>query len=256
MNRTKETLSEFITSTKTEISWPGTSAITRRPMPGPARSDRDHSFCRVACAEIKSLFSVVSVSPLVNSAQIAIAWTLVAVYHVDGRLGTNMHRGKILLLVALIAPGLAACATQQAMTVADSAVVASNPKYRNAVAVRSVTGGRLMNAATVMGVEDEPFKAALENSLAVNGYLAKSGTPRFYVDAEIVNLDQPFIGLDFDVTAEVTYKVSGASAPSSYPIKTTARATFSDSPIGADRMRIANERVMQQNIKQFLLALR
>jgi hypothetical protein len=41
-----------------------------------------------------------------------------------------------------------------------------------------------------------------------------------------------------------------------YPIKTTARATFSDSALAADRMRIANERAMQQNIKQFLLALR
>jgi len=64
------------------------------------------------------------------------------------------------------------------------------------------------------------------------------------------------IGLDLDVTAEVTYKVSGAGAAATYPIKTTARATFSDSPVAADRMRIANERTMQQNIRQFLQALR
>jgi hypothetical protein len=40
-----------------------------------------------------------------------------------------------------------------------------------------------------------------------------------------------------------------------YPIKTKGSATFSDSPIGADRMRIANERAMHQNIAQFILAL-
>jgi hypothetical protein len=166
-----------------------------------------------------------------------------------------MRYGKILVVLFFVAPGLAACATQQAMTVDSGAVVNSIPKYRNAMAVRSVTGGQTMNALTVMGVENEPLKAALENSLAANGYLAQSGPPKIYVDAEIVNLDQPLIGLTFDVTADVTYKVSGA-ATATYPIKTTGRATFTDSPIGADRIRIANERAMQQNIKQFLLALR
>jgi hypothetical protein len=167
-----------------------------------------------------------------------------------------LNCAKLLIVLALIAPTLAACATQQAMTVDNGTVINSNPKYRNAIAVRSVTGGRLMNAATVMGVENDPFKAALESSLAANGYLAKSGTPKFYIDAKIVNLDQPLIGLDLDVTADVTYELSGTGPATSYPIKTTARATFSDSPIAADRMRIANERVMQQNIRQFLLALR
>jgi hypothetical protein len=164
--------------------------------------------------------------------------------------------GRILVVLTFIAPVLAACATPQAMTVDSGAVVNAIPKYRNAIAVRSVTGGRVMNALTVMGVENEPLKAALESSLAANGYLARSGTPKFYVDAEIVNLDQPLIGLDLDVTADVTYKVSGAGAAATYPVKTTARATFSDSPIAVDRMRIANERAMRQNIKQFLLALR
>jgi hypothetical protein len=164
--------------------------------------------------------------------------------------------GKVLVLLAFVAPALAACATPEAMTVDSGAVVSSIPKYRNAIAVRSVTGGHVMNALTVMGVDNEPLKAALESSLAANGYLARSGTPKFYVDAEIVNLDQPLMGLDLDVTADVTYKVSGAGPAATYPIKTTARATFSDSPIAADRMRVANERAMQQNIRQFLQSLR
>jgi len=167
-----------------------------------------------------------------------------------------MRYGKILVVLALLAPALAACATPQAMTVDNGPTVPSIPKYRNAVAVRSVTGGRVMNAFTVMGVQNEPFQAALESSLAANGYLAPAGTAKFYVDAEIQNLDQPIMGLDLDVTADVNYKISGAGAPSTYPVKTTARATFSDSPIAVDRLRIANERVMQQNIRLFLQALR
>src|SRR5450755_3223590 len=106
-----------------------------------------------------------------------------------------MRYTKMLVVLALFAPGLAACATQQAMTVASGAVANPSPKYRNAIAVRSVSGGQVMNILTVPGVANEPLKAALEGTLAANGYLAQSGTPKFYLDAEIRNLDQPLIGL-------------------------------------------------------------
>jgi len=167
-----------------------------------------------------------------------------------------MQYAKILVVLAIIGPGLAACATPAAMSVDNAAIINANPKYRNAMAVRSVTGGQVMNALTIMGVANEPFQAALESSLAANGYLARSGTPKYYIDAKIVNLDQPLIGLDLDVTASVSYEVSGAGAAATYPVRTTARATFSDSPIAADRMRVANERAMQANIRQFLQGLR
>jgi hypothetical protein len=154
-----------------------------------------------------------------------------------------------------LASMLAGCATQQAMTVSSGTITSQQPKYKNAVAVRSVTGGAAMNVLTQPGVPNEPLKAALEDSLRANGYLA-SGTPKFYVDADIHNLAQPVIGLDYDVTADVTYSVSGSGGAASYPIKSTGHATFSDSPLGVDRLRIANERAMQENIKQFLTALR
>lgn len=160
------------------------------------------------------------------------------------------------VFLALISLGLAGCATQQAMTVDAGTIANPIAKYKNAVAVRNVSGGQVMNVLTVPGVADEPFKAALENSLAANGYLARSGTPKYYVDVEIQNLDQPLIGLDMDVTSSVTYKVSGVGPTATIPITAKATASFSDSPIGADRIRIANERAMQQNIKSFLLALR
>jgi hypothetical protein len=168
-----------------------------------------------------------------------------------------MRYGKLLVVLSLIAPALAACASPQAMTVENTAVANSNPKYRNAMTVRSVTGGQVMNALTIMGVANEPFQTALEGSLAASGYLARTGTPKFYIDAKIVNLDQPIIGLDMDVTATVNYEISGSGGtPVTYPIRTTARATFSDSPIAADRIRVANERAMYENIKLFMQSLR
>jgi len=168
-----------------------------------------------------------------------------------------MRYGKILIVPAVFAPLLAACATPGGMTVSSGAIANPVAKYRNAIAVRSVSGGQVMNVLTVPGVANEPFKAALESTLAFNGYLAQSTTPKFYLDAEIQNLDQPIMGLDYDVVADVTYKVSGgAGSPAVYPIKAKGSATFSDSPIGIDRIRIANERAMRENLKQFLEALR
>jgi len=159
------------------------------------------------------------------------------------------------VLAVFMAAGLAACATQGAMTVNSDGTGGGIAKYRNAIAVRTVSGGQAMNIMTVPGVPNEPFKAALESSLAARGYLASSGTPKYYIDAEIQNLEQPLIGLDYDVTASVIYKVSGA-ASATYPISTKGSAAFSDSLIGADRIRVANERAMQQNIKAFLQALK
>jgi hypothetical protein len=167
-----------------------------------------------------------------------------------------MRYGRILVVLAVFAPLLAACATSGGMTVSSGAVANPVAKYRNAIAVRSVSGGQMMNVLTVPGVANEPFKAALESTLSYNGYLAQSGTPKFHLDAEIQNLDQPFIGLDFDVVADVTYKVSGAGAPAVYPIKAKGSATSSDSPLAVDRIRIANERAMRENLRQFLEALR
>jgi hypothetical protein len=166
-----------------------------------------------------------------------------------------MKRMK-LAIAASLAAMLAACATPGAMTVDVGATGNSNPKYRNAVAVRTVSGGQPMNVLTVPGVPNEPFKAALEGSLQAKGYLASGGAARFQVDAEIQDLEQPLVGLTYDVTASVKYRVSGPGINATYPISTKASATLSDSPIGADRMRIANERAMQQNIRQFLLALK
>jgi hypothetical protein len=163
---------------------------------------------------------------------------------------------KTIAGLALAALVLAGCATQGAMTVAPGTIASPIAKYRNAMAVRSVTGGQAMNLLTMPGVSNEPFKAALESSLAANGYLAASGSPGFYVDAEIQNLDQPIAGLDLDVTTTVTYKVSGRAGAANYPVVAKGTATFSDSVVAADRLRIANERAMQESIKQFLVALR
>ncbi|MFL6817952.1 MAG: hypothetical protein ACJ8EF_08410 [Bradyrhizobium sp.] len=167
-----------------------------------------------------------------------------------------MRYQKIVVILALLAPGLGGCASPQAMTVAAGTAGSSLAKYRNAVAVRSVSGGQVMNMARVPGVPNEPLKAALESTLAGQGYLAKSGTPKFYLDVKILDLDRPMRGMTLHATADVAYEVANRGGVERYHIVTTGSATFSDSPIAIDRIRIANERAMHENIEQFLRALR
>lgn len=116
-----------------------------------------------------------------------------------------------------------------------------------------------MNMATVPGIPNEPLEIALESSLAANGYLSRSGTPKFYLDVVILELDRPMHGLTLHATADVTYALTSATsggAVAPYHIVTTGRATFSDSAIAVARMRFANERAMRENIEQFLRELR
>jgi hypothetical protein len=63
------------------------------------------------------------------------------------------------MLALALASMLAACATQQAMTVNSGTIASQQPRYKNAVAVRSVTGGAAMNVLTQPGVPNEPLKA-------------------------------------------------------------------------------------------------
>jgi hypothetical protein len=73
-----------------------------------------------------------------------------------------MRYGKILVALVVLAPLLAACATPGGMTVSSGAIANPVAKYRNAIAVRSVSGGQVMNVLTVPGVANEPFKAPLK----------------------------------------------------------------------------------------------
>jgi hypothetical protein len=60
-----------------------------------------------------------------------------------------LRQRRILVVLALLAPSLAAGATQEAMTVVGGSATNASPKYRNAMAVRSVSGGQVMNVLTV-----------------------------------------------------------------------------------------------------------
>ncbi len=167
-----------------------------------------------------------------------------------------MGRAQVILLGALLVSGLAGCATSQNMAVETTAIATPIAKYKNAMAVGTVQGGQAMNILTVPGVPNEPFKAALESSLAAYGYAATGGAPKYVINAQIHDLKQPLIGFEYDVTAQVTYTVTGGGKSDSHTVTANGHATFANSPMGADRIRIANERAMKANIQKFLQELK
>lgn len=161
------------------------------------------------------------------------------------------------VLFAMAALGLlSACASgakPEAMAVAKSPEIATNQALQGAMQVGTITGGTETNPMLMSQVDDAAFRTALEDSLRNHGYLApSSAAARFTVDAQLQNLDQPIFGLTLTVVSSVTYDVQGPSERRSFPITRSGEATFGDSPIAVERLRLANEKSIQANIRAFL----
>ena len=67
-----------------------------------------------------------------------------------------------------------------------------------------------------------------------------------------MTLDQPLFGLTLDVKSSVDYQVTGLGLSKSVPITVTGSATTSDAFVAIERLRIANQRSILENIKAFI----
>lgn len=157
------------------------------------------------------------------------------------------------LAVLLNLGGCATSATSQAMTVKPGTTAPVNPKLKGAVAVGDVAGGKDTNPMWTSQVDNAGFKKALQDSLAISGYLAPDASKaRYSVSANLVSLEQPLFGLTFEVKSDVNYQVSGPGGAKAIPVKATGAAGVSDAFVGVERLRIANERSVLENIKSFI----
>jgi uncharacterized lipoprotein YajG len=161
-----------------------------------------------------------------------------------------------LFLVALLV-GCATPATQQAMSISAQDVGTTvNPQFKGQLAIGSVTGGKDTNPLWSSQVDSQSFKGALDKSISVAGYQAASGTSgKYRVDAVLQDLDQPFMGFTLDVVSKVVYTVSGDGKQKQFPVSATGSASTSDAFVAIERLRIANERSIKENIKQFIQSL-
>jgi hypothetical protein len=166
---------------------------------------------------------------------------------------------KYFLFLTLISM-LVACATpanKQAMTVSKfEGGVIVNPSLKGKFYVRNVNGGKDTNPLWTSQVGTADFKSALEQSLDEVGYKAdKETNATYFIDAELKELDQPLFGLTFDVHSNVFYVIDGNGTKKSIPIAATGQAKVNDAFIAIERLRIANEKSIRENIKAFINSL-
>lgn len=165
-------------------------------------------------------------------------------------------RVAAVMVLALLVAACASGARPGAMTVevASDRIIPDSAPLRNAIKVGTVTGGSETNPLWKSNVADSDFRQALEQSLSLHAMLALSSS-RYILNAEMLSLDQPFAGFDMKVTAKVHYTL--LSQPDQavkwdQTLETPYTANFSDAFVGSERLRLANEGAMRENIKAVL----
>lgn len=151
--------------------------------------------------------------------------------------------------------GCASGANSGAMAIgAADRPTAINEELKEKTAVRFVGGGKETNPMLASQVDSTSFKSALSQSLRLASY-ESNGAPLFFIDAELQALSQPLFGLTFDVTSTVRYTVEGQGKRKIFPITAVGTATPSDALLGVERLKIANEKSIKENIKKFIKEL-
>jgi hypothetical protein len=179
---------------------------------------------------------------------------------------TSRNLTAITALFAMgIVAALSGCAASESIgpgaAVRPGAVAAMNPRLKAAVTLREVTGphepdSRLPFFRNVGPANTETFRRALLDSLALNGYYTSDPkAARLAVSANVEQLEEPVAGVSMLVRTSVTYVVTGPGGSRSFAIKADGRASPADSLSAADRLRIANERAIRENIRLFLQQL-
>ena len=160
--------------------------------------------------------------------------------------------------------GLSGCASPAQVggmtaTHIDVTKAAANVQTKNNISLNNVSGGSETNPLWVSKVADADFKLALEKSL--KDALLLSGTvndSKYLLEVKLISLDQPLFGLDLQVTAIAEYNLKSKSTGQiiySKTFTTPFTATFSDSVIAIQRLRIANEGAVRNNIEQVIDSL-
>ncbi|MCA3415429.1 MAG: hypothetical protein INF84_12595 [Roseomonas sp.] len=178
------------------------------------------------------------------------------------KLFSALTRNVAPLALLVLALGLSACASGAkpgAMLAPNTAqtTISANSNLREAVGIGQVSGGRETNPLWVSDVSSSDLAEALRLSLSVRTMLAIRDE-RFRLEANMINLQQPMMGLDMTVTSKVRYRLTRLSDNTivfEREITAPFTAAFSSSLVGVERLKLANEGSIRENISQFLAAL-
>jgi len=157
--------------------------------------------------------------------------------------------------------GLAACATpsnpaKMTLPATPGLTAASGDVGYKSVTTVTVNGGTSTNPLWTSQVSDSDFQTALEGSLEAAGYMGNQGRP-MTVTASLIDLKQPMFGLDMAVTSRVRYSVTrDGTIVFDDTVAATGVAGMGEAFAGVERLRIANEKSIKENIREFLTRFR
>ncbi len=164
-------------------------------------------------------------------------------------------------LAAISLLSVAACATpsrpdMMALPATAGLTAASGDLGYRSVTTVNVSGGEATNPLWTAEVSNDDLKTALEQSLEAAGYMGSNG-PAMVVTANMIELNQPMAGLDMTVTSRIQYQVtSNGRVVFNDTVAATGTATMGEAFAGFERLRLANEKSIKENIKQFLTRFR
>lgn len=122
--------------------------------------------------------------------------------------------------------------------------------------VVEVIGGKETSAMWLSQISDEDFSHALRQFIEQSGLFTqalKIGSSKYLLQAFIVQINQPVLGVDMTVSMEVNYHLARTELKQVVwrkAISSTYTASFSDAFVGATRLRLANEGAARKNIEQ------
>ncbi|MFM7692212.1 MAG: hypothetical protein ACKPAC_22565 [Alphaproteobacteria bacterium] len=166
------------------------------------------------------------------------------------------------LALLVLALGLSACASgaQPGAMLAPNTpqtTISANSNLRGAVGIGQVSGGRETNPLLMSDVSSRDLAEALRLSLAARTMLAIRDE-RFKLEANMINLEQPIMGASMTVTSKIRYRLTRVADNAivfEREITAPFTAAFTSSLVGVERLKLANEGSIRENISQFLAAL-
>lgn len=163
---------------------------------------------------------------------------------------------SVLLLTAL---ALSACASASdpgamAVAVSEATLIKDDSPLRENVALGAVSGGKETNPLWTSEVSSDDFAEALRQSLAAHAMLDIEGA-KYRLDAELVELKQPFAGFNMTVTSNVNYTLTDTTSDEVVYEETVSNAytaQMGDAFVGTKRLQLANEGSIRGNIEAML----
>ena len=129
-----------------------------------------------------------------------------------------------------------------------------DPIYE-AVDVGEVAGGADTSLISKSQVSNAAFESAMETSLDIIGALNSAGAAPFLINAELQQVSQPNLQINFTTSARIAYKVVAADSGKVMYERTISnryRAKFLDSIVREERIRLSLEGAVRNNIGKFI----